>query len=465
MINALLIPHASKFYSNICWQYTIPSELEKYEKVILICTNHYVSKEKFGQDGYLCLDNSLAMREIFQREHSYKWIRKEFLRRGHDIDNSFIISNSITPSQIQIFINKISSYDKQSTLMVFTSDLTHYTPQRHPTWEEENAQLIKRILESELIMALKTANINSGVKALGNISACGKGVLKVLLTFLKQNEEIWSYREVVCYYDSKEVAEENITNLPKIMAATTKVYESGKFVSYLGMIFGSSSGDRITKINEFNKNLALANVRETLEFHLAKKIKSPKKLEPLLLLPEWTYWRTSTNGAFVGISKQGNMNKQNIASMGRYESPGKSAAFNIYRSSFNCIQDALSGRLVGESYVLAPQNLDDYVFAINMLEEERLWKKIMLYKRTHIPYNLQDAKNGSGIVLHLDNDRYSALFLPSVWSDNEDWTISDLLDRLTKKAMRGVKESASWRSDSTAFVKIFKTHKFETWSR
>ncbi len=397
----LLVPHASHKYSGICAGAAYQVLLKNPPKeVYLIGTNHQ-------GDNQNSVFNPTA--PIIQNEHSIQ-INLSFLRHIRVTNVKVCLTG--TNTNLKEFAEKILvpwwMENPNERVIVFSSDLTH---------DVTNQQTIQT--EEEGLLELLT-NHDGNWKTLGKTiqeklnqgelqTVCGKAPIVLLAHVM---ELLKLYGKVVCYDDSAQ-------RRRKWLNRTSE----SRLVSYVSMLFYLSFKPPLSPldwVHPHDDRLLLAFARSVV----ASEILSL----PQVSFPSWCVWSRRKNGIFVGIRTRSG---QPLACMGRFENGTETTSEFTIKAALNTIEDAKSGRLSGSPLVLTKENIRDYRFYVEILDEKETWK-------TANEQYLKKLKpeDRYGFYLKLANGR-SATYLPDVWEENiSTWgrKIENVLQSLSQKA-------------------------------
>lgn len=398
----ILVPHAGVSYSGAC-AYTAYATIswKNVKNVIMLCTAHTPNVTLETEHSYYV--NKAFVDYFLPQSHTNFTVYLMY----HDLD---ILSNK-NITEVVSDITKSLSIDN-NTVVVATSDLSHYGPQYRHSSDivfPVPQQSFKEQIEQTLIQALQDANPTTVTTEVEKVTACGPGVIKAVAMIAN----ILGYKgKVLCYYDSTDVSDD----LTKTLSIKP---ESKSFVSYVSMTF-SKDIDPI-KIHSFDKFYLLSRVRSLIE----NQVSGHHITKTMYNLPLWSPWHVVKNGAFVGIQRL--VTNKVRASIGNYESPDRNIIDNILNSAEGCILDAIS-RWGGPITVNELPKLEYY---INILQSQSDWVKITYEQFKQKPHIMIKCVHG----IHLDTrSGSSATYLPSVWCENPQWSWEVLLNQLVQKA-------------------------------
>jgi len=282
-IKALIVPHAGYAYSGQVAANGFNQLNKDYKKVFIIATNHaqgaYVNgisipdvthyKTPLGQLKISEIASELLKQDLFvnvPQAHTTHVIEIElpFLQQKlKDFEIIPLVTGSLNLEQIKQAADILSKYIDEDSLIVVSSDLSHYHPY-------EDA--VK--LDTVCIKNIESMNFEESAKC----EACGIYAILILMDIAKRNE--WNAR-IIDYKNSGDVSG-----------------DKSRVVGYSSIVFYPKKEKLLTK-NEQDFLLELA--RETVENYVKNK-KKPKidetKLTPAL---------KKVQGCFVTLNKNHNL--------------------------------------------------------------------------------------------------------------------------------------------------------------
>ena len=409
-----IIPHPTKEYAGKMRKRVFQSIRKQPKKIIYLTADHSGFAKHFFHSWKSKKMKWMDKTTDHLSEHSFYWVEEELKKKYPKLPiHVFTLGTKWLEKKDQI-LNYLEKQYRRGSLIIGTSDLTHYGKKFNYTPWSDPVQAGKQKEEETLIAALiePNSNIVQSELARNPHLACGPRVLECVV-FLA--ERLGLYGTVVDYYDSMQGYEikSNVT----------------EFVSYVGIKYGKKKQN---KINKLDQDLALAAIRNAIVF--------PNRIP----LPKWTYWYKMRSGVFVGTKKGGKTN----CSRGEYEN-GKSTAESIVGAARSCVKDA------EERWHIPYGTMDDVTYKIEVLESKSKW-------RTRKARKINIHKN-SPFGVYLTFNQKSATYLPGVWKEalGDVQTPEEMLDHLAGKAS-GVSINKAWRDDETATVQLYKSKKFKT---
>jgi len=399
-LRILIVPHAGVDYAGqvAAWGFK-QLEGKSYSKVIILGPSHkatfsYVSVFPEGSWetplGLVAVDEDLATRlidknngiqdniSVFSGEHSLE-IELIFLQKV--LKNFKVVPMLIGQVNDAILLNladKISKNIDDDTLLVVSSDLSHY-----PTWDTANAidnQTIKAILSGNADTFKQTVlDIESRSYLQVETAACGQDAIWVALKVAQK----------LNLTDFKEIKYENSGDVTS---------DKSKVVGYGAIgVWDSEVNSNSNELDDTAKkeaiNIAINTLYGFINNHEKPDIviKSEVLKKPL--------------GAFVTLNKNGQLR----GCVGKFE-PTESLA--------NVIQDMAVSAATQDSRFqpVTPDELKDITVEISVLTPTKRinnWRDIILGK--------------NGVVVQ--KDFHSGTFLPQVATEN-NWTLEEFLSEL-----------------------------------
>ena len=339
-------------------------------------------------------------------EHSFDWVEKE-LRAFFPGVRVFVVTPVRINSQNNI-IPWITKYikNKKSSILLSTTDLTHFGPSHRNKSLKFPERLHKQLVEEDLIQSLvahpiRLKTIARNVSELD--SMCGPYAINLFMRVIKR---LGYSGKVTDYYDSN-------FNEKKLNKYTIPYRRTSEFVSYVSIIFGLDIKQSV--LNELDIMMAIGGVKSEISRTLSNSTYD-------IRLPKWSPFHGLKQGVFVGTSTDGKTN----CSYGRYEAGGTgSTADKIVDAAGDCVGDA------GHRWKL-PYDidyLDDLNYKIELLDPREEWKG---YSGEKVGKHFKvDGK--TGVYLELDSGK-SATYLPVVSRENKHWTVDEYMRKLTEKA-------------------------------
>ena len=212
-----------------------------------------------------------------------------------------------------------------------------------------------------------------------------------------------------------------------------------QLVSYVSIIYGEYQN--IKDLLPIDILLALATVKSII-------IKDTNNTHYPIRLPIWSPFYNRKEGVFVGSS----LGSKTNCSFGRYENH-TSTAHKIVSASQDCPKDAQHRWRIPYT----TDNLNKLSYKVELLDPKEMWKTYKGYEA------IKKFKNDGahGILLKLPNGK-SATYLPVVFREHPNWSISKAMRQLTEKAegRRLMKnERDEWKKGE---IKIYKSKSY-TW--
>ncbi|MBD3204653.1 AmmeMemoRadiSam system protein B [Candidatus Woesearchaeota archaeon] len=279
-IKALIVPHAGYVYSGQVASNGFLQLKNDYDKVIIIASNHNPESPDFkistvnythyktplGQVPVSEITSRLLKNELFdfiEKAHENHMIELElpFLQKKlSDFKIVPIITGNINYDEIKDTAELINSYIDKNTLLVISSDLSHY----HQYGEAVS-------LDKECIKSIETLNI----KKAEDCEACGLSGILILLEISKLNN--WDAK-IINYKNSGDVSG-----------------DKSSVVGYSSIVFYEPD------ISKNDKEFLLKLSRETLEKYI-KETKIPKINKNLI-----SERLLKKQGCFVTLNKKNNL--------------------------------------------------------------------------------------------------------------------------------------------------------------
>lgn len=439
-IKALFVPHAGYEYSGICaasaYRKLLNNNLKNnlINKVIILAPCHFYNLdgiiiphfEKYKTPlGTIEVNNEaiktlstydifINNRDAFKEEHSFK-IQIPFLQ--YSISNFTIIPllvGNLSDSNKDIALKALSKIIDKKTLIVVTSDLTHYG--KDYNYEKFNKNILYRIKQqdSEILKAILNQSQKEFKEAIASTHAniCGKYPVKLFLDLIKSKILKDLSPRLVCYYNSSQLknAKQNalsfLENIPD-----NKIQNC---VSYASIIFTNQPLKSLPDEYKFTnyEKLELLNLSKNI---IANSLNNKNKINELLFLPILTPALLEARGVFVTLKTN---DGQLRGCMGKITSPNSLIETVINMSKASAFEDSrfLSVRLN------EVQKLTYEISILSKPKDIKSYKDIILGKH--------------GIILTKDDGfgfTYSAVFLPQVPIEF-GWDIKTTLSQLSKKA-------------------------------
>lgn len=433
-IRALIVPHAGYVYSgsiaSAAFRLLQPNAIKR---VIILAPSHFIafngvalpSFNKYAlPTGQIQLDTK-AINELqkninfhfndsaFNPEHSAEIqmpLIHFYLPQAHIIP---LIIGNLLPEAINDVVKALLPLINQQTVVIVSSDLTHYGAPFSYTPFAENILLNVRQLDSKILDAIQE-NDNALYQNLlyeTQATICGRVPIAILLKLLQYNAFGNSITRLVAYGSSAE-KEEN----------------SDRLVSYGSLIVTQETENNSLNMQE--KNSLLRYARDILTNSFKKTINND------LLKPIVTPELKKLKGAFVTLYTIKNGKRTLRGCIGR---------INAIMPLYQVVADMTLASAFHDSRFtpVKEEELDQLLIEISVLTPPhpvKSYKDIILNKH--------------GIILTLDSS--SALFLPRVPKEF-GMSFEQTLAELSKKA--GLKEN-DWKSPKAQF-QVFESLDFE----
>jgi hypothetical protein len=422
-VRALIVPHAGYQFSGWVAAYGYKTLINQdIDTVILIGNSHreYFEGVSVYASGYyktplgnIEIDKALAKKIIdshekisfresaHSQEHSLE-VQLPFLQKvlGNFKIVPIIIGNQ--PGAVEILINALKGLIDDNTLLVASSDLSHY-----PGYEDAKYSDNKVI---EAILTNKRENLRETISQLEQENifnlqtcACGQDAIEVTMGLLGDSTDI----KLLKYANSGDVP----------------IGDKSQVVGYAAIVFTSDKAERNELIKEEQKRL-LEIVKESVETYI-KTRKTPNFSNEYQILEKHL-------GAFVTIKKHGQLR----GCIGRFQPD-----ISLYKV---VVEMAISAATEDHRfYPVTKDELGELEYEISVLSP---LKKVDSWKEIEI------GKHGVQIRKGLR----SGVFLPQVATDN-NWDLDTFMNVLcTQKA--GLSTNC-WEDPETA-IYIFTAQVF-----
>ena len=436
-IRAIIVPHASFDYSGdvaaAAYRLIKPGI---FKRVVLLAPSHYDSFTGVALPdtiydmyktplGMLPLDvralNHLADKELFaprpsahQLEHAIA-VQLPFIQKycGFDCKLIPLLVGNVNESQVLSVAESLKALLDHETLLIISSDLTHYGKRFSYTPFKDNITQKIFELDSSIVAEIEKQNLKGFIKRVEKSGAtiCGFSPLMVLLGLLKQD----TFRSVDSYivgYDTSASDQKNPDHS----------------VSYLSCIFSNQMRKDLPvrfQLTGYEKSALLRFARQYLQTFFDDSVEGvSKKAEFPGLLTEGLRRKQGVFVSSYSIDQNGNKSlrgcmgtlSQNIPLYKSVQHMTKQAA--LYDSRFKPIRG---------------EDLDSVQLSISVLTP-----------LVQIP-SFNDIELGrDGIVFK--QGACSAVFLPKVPFD-QGWSLQTTLSALAQKA--GLDKHAYYHPDTT----------------
>ena len=430
-VRACVVPHAGLKYSGAvaasCFRLVDP---KKIKRIVVLAPSHRIPFKGIALPGYdtykvpngvLTVDKKalkvLHKSKLFQSQ-------KKLFKDPHNTEHSLEIELPLikyyfgdTPI-VPLVLGHLSDSDRvqsakvlrriidDSTLVVASSDFTHYGPRfdYQPFKKQDHLQDRIKQLDGSIVEKIfeGSAQNFSSIVHRKEATVCGKHPIALLLELLQQ-KVITGVKPYLVGY------------------ATSQDYNNSDpfhSVSYAGIVFAKQRDNQLPHLTQYEKTELLKLARTTLEQHF-----SPTK-EAELLYPIKTDSLKEPYGAFVTLHDK---NKKLCGCIGSITTKDPLYKTIIQRAKSAALQDARFNPL-------KKSDLSSTHIKISVLSKP---KSVASYK---------DIVLGrDGIILK--NGFHQSVFLPSVPGE-QGWNLKQTLEHLSCKA--GLATSA-WKDKNTRF--------------
>ncbi len=443
-VKALIVPHAGWYYSGLCaasvYQTLLNSDGSKnnhIEKVIILAPSHRTFVNGIAFPEYN--NYKTALGEIKVDTEAIKTLSKSpyfsLSKEAHDMEhaieiqlpflqyvlNSFkivpLIVGNMTDESMAMAITKIQTIINEKTILIVSSDFTHYgdfydyNPFQHDIFVQV------RYLDSCAIQIIYNGLISDFDKFCKEtgISICGSNPIKILMG-LKHLETFGTdiNARLACYYTSSQLtkARNDKDIQAKKLFDMVSDEQTQNSVSYVGMVFVAQNPGTLQakdQLTDYEKQSLLKLARNKIENEFKP---DDKKLPDHVLYPVISPGLQQVCGAFVTLNtKDGNLRGcigRIVSDQPLYQTVGDmsvAAAFNDNRFA-----------------PVKKEELDNIVIDITILSAPQ---KVACYKDIQI--------GRDGIVLKKTDSTAGAVFLPQV-PKNFGWDLQTTLENLSQKA-------------------------------
>lgn len=424
-IRALIVPHAGYRYSgaiaSAAYQLLKNSAVDR---VFILAPSHFVAFDGIAlpsftryrmPNGIISVDTSivdkLKLNSLFQEnpsafnpEHAVEIqlpFVHYFLPKAEIVP---LIVGSLSQENIEVVAASLMPYITPTTLVIISSDFTHYGATFNYTPFADNIVLNVRQLDSNILDAIQHNNRVLYAQLLQETGAtvCGRMPIDILLKMIEQDAFGPTITRLVAYGTSQDASN-----------------GSDQLVSYASLVVTNEIDNDAFNMQE--KNSLLRYARDILTQSFAPT------LDPELLKPVMTPLLQQSKGVFVTLYKKDGAKKSLRGCIGRtsttkplYQLVAEMTLASAFQDSrFTPVtHDELGSIEIEISVLTPPRPIDSY-------------KDIVLNKH--------------GIILTVGNS--SALFLPRV-PQEFGLTFEQTLTELSKKA--GLAEDA-WLSPDAKF--------------
>ena len=439
-VRACIVPHAGFKYSGAvavgCFRLVDPKRIKR---IVILAPSHRIPFKGIAlpdydtykvPNGILTVDKKalkvLYKSKLFQAQ-------KKLSKDPHYTEHSLEIELPLikhyfgdTPI-VPLILGHLSESDRvesakilrniidDSTLVVASSDLTHYGPRfdYQPFKKQNHLQDRIKQLDGSIIEKIfeGLAQDFSSIVRQKEATVCGKNPIALLLELFQQKAITDTEPHLIAY-------------------ATSQDYDSSDpshSVSYAGIGFAKQQDNQLPRLTQYEKTELLKLARTTLEQHF-----TPTK-ETELLYPIKTNSLKEPYGAFVTLHDK---NKNLCGCIGSITTKDP-----LYQT---IMQRAKSAAIYDTRFKpLTKKELPNTHIKISVLSKPKVvssYKKIVLVR--------------DGIILN--HGRKKSVYLPAV-AREQKWDLKQTLESLSKKA--GLPASA-WK-DKQAKFKTFQSVDFE----
>ncbi|MCF7899803.1 AmmeMemoRadiSam system protein B [Candidatus Babeliales bacterium] len=467
-VKILIAPHAGIYFSALCaasvyqtLQKTVRPELvEGYErckntninKVIILCPSHTKYFSGLALPDYDIYKTTLGeikvnntsitklkqnnLFKIFPETHSQEHaieIQLPFLQKTiKDFEIVPLIVGEIAEQDYEIIAQNLDDIIDNSTLIVVSSDFTHYGPNYNYIPFKQDILRSIRFVDSLALNSINKksfAEFNKIISDTG-VTICGQNAIKIILKLLENQKYKNLQSRLACYSISPQLEQarlkqdKNTLNFNSIKI--NKLYKNipdnliQNSVSYLGAIFTSQDLNSLPKENmltQYEKNALLASARDTLQ----NSFKPPAQKSPdYYLWPICGLGLQQNSGIFVTLNTKSGDLRGCIGRIISQEPLLKTAVDVSLESAFHDTR----------FLPLKKEELDNIIINISILTPP---DPIDSYKKIRIGID--------GIILK--KGWASSVFLPQV-APSFNWDLKTTLEQLSLKA--GLDKDA-WQHD------------------
>ncbi len=443
-----IIPHAGKQYSGLARKTALQYLPKSSKYIIYLAALHQLDNSNhiylLESDPYFQskLDRSklpiIRDTNIINTEHSYQWVEPE-LRDYFNPDAIFLAIAPSNGTDLQALTDWLVSIFTSDTVLIATTDLTHYGKQFHnsPVFNYPE-QLDKLEAEEALMIDLISTNTNALEERL-SATACGA---YAIMTFIKFAIKMDWLGRVVDYYDSHAVT--NKKNTLDLYCFDLAPVTS--FVSYASIIYGNYPVEIYYSLLPVDIYLSLGIFKSIIRFQKSKNIKRVQKVDlGKFKIPKWSSLAKLKNGVFMGTILNSNTN----CCTGIFESK-LSTRKNLNKASQNCYHDAMTRWNLPYQDI----NLDQLSYKLDILDPITSWKEYPSNRAEDV-FNM-NGRYGMQIQFKTGEN---AIFIPEVAKDHRDsWDIKTYMRHLTLKAYHtnNSKLQDNWKL-AGGLIKVFST--------
>lgn len=441
-VRALIVPHASIYFSGLCaataYQTLVPQERTKNTKikrVIILCPTHTALLKGCSIPQFDVYQTPLGNIELDKKAISYLTVNQIFQAdpRAHEQEHAIeiqlpflqktiadfklvpLIVGHVTDQDIDDILHGLAKIINEETLVVISSDFLHHGPQYDYAVFDQNILANIRFADSQAINTICAQDYRAFEQYLKSTGAtiCGQNPIKILLGLINKQLIGNVNARLSCYYTSAHMGKarknENQISVNDLFIdhCDQNVHDS---VSYAGIVFSNQGYQELKKENiltGYEKKALLALARRTIAWSFVdKKDQMPEHI----LYPILSFGMQQQAGAFVTLHTQDGDLRGCIGRLNSTEPLFKTVMHMSLAAAFEDSRFTPLTRTELESITLAISILTPPV-------------KIGHYQ------NIELGKHG--IILSKDN--HTAVFLPQV-PPSYGWTLEETLGHLSLKA-------------------------------
>ncbi len=470
-VNAVIVPHAGYDYSGVVAAgvyKAVDSRMikrivvlapihvgEPYGFVVTKATKYlipgaevtldYASAKKLATKNDVVVDDT-----VFNTEHSFEIQLPLIAHYFPDAIVLPILVGPVTSDAIDAFLPALQSVLDGQTLLVISSDITHYGPRFGGIRYYHNVAETIALKDSFFMLALERGD-NEEIQDLeenGKLSACGINPIKVLMRLMRNLSFPNAVLRLVAYDNSSSHSGDRanvVTYAGCIVAEDTYLqslnrWEKSALLQYAHRVLRNEFKDLLTEDDFFMDNFAFGQIYLALNSFSAQEI-APGELD-MHLLPFLHTRLLNKMGAFVTLYSRINGEKTLRGCIG---------TLAAQQPLVWTIHDMVRAAAVNDTRFtpVTLSELDAISIEISLLTPPRpidTYKDIILGKH--------------GVVLHKKNnagiDVASALFLPQVAREHDMRTVEEMLGHLSQKAGLDVN---GWQAPDVSF-EVFEAEYF-----
>ncbi|MFT6765935.1 MAG: AmmeMemoRadiSam system protein B/AmmeMemoRadiSam system protein A [Alteromonas naphthalenivorans] len=430
-IKACIVPHAGFKYSGAvaasCFRLVDP---KRVKRIIILAPSHHVPFKGIAlpeyesytvPNGKLKVDKkvikTLSKSKLFQAQ-------KNLFKDPHDVEHALeielplivhyfkktpivpLLVGHVTDSELVVIAQSLKPFIDESTLVVASSDFTHYGPRfdYQPFKDQDRLQNRIKQLDGSILETIFKEDPQGFLSIIHKKEAtvCGKYPIAVLLELIHKNNIKNTKPYLVAYATSQDKVKSDPTHS----------------VSYAGVVFAKKNKKQLPVLTEYEKRELLAVARASI----GHNFESDPNFE--LQHPIKTHTLKQAYGAFVTLNDSNNALRGCIGSIITQEPLYKTIIKRAHSAAFDD----------GRFNPLTKKELPGLNIKISVLSQPASaasHKDIVLGKH--------------GIILK--NGSHQAVFLPAVATD-QGWSLVQTLEALSRKA--GLSKNA-WKDKKTKF--------------